>query len=103
MKTENELAVQGDRVTKDHRSPAGNNQDKSTAGKYLIAKGVKADDFNSYGARRGNHEVMIRGTFANIRLKNMLAPGTEGGVTLHLPDGEPMPIYDAAMRYAQEG
>jgi aconitate hydratase len=72
------------------------------AGKYLIAQGVKPSEFNSYGARRGNHEVMMRGTFANIRLRNQLAPGTEGGWTLHLPDGEQMSIYDAAMRYKKE-
>jgi aconitate hydratase len=92
----------GDSVTTDHISPAGSIPADSPAGKYLIANGVKPADFNSYGARRGNHEVMMRGTFANIRLRNQLAPGTEGGVTLHLPDESPMSIYDAAMRYQQE-
>jgi len=97
------LAVLGDSVTTDHISPAGSIPADSPAGKYLIAEGVQPADFNSYGARRGNHEVMMRGTFANIRLKNLLAPGTEGGVTRHLPDGVPMSIYDAAMRYQREG
>jgi aconitate hydratase len=96
------LAVLGDSVTTDHISPAGSIPADSPAGKYLIAKGVEPRDFNSYGARRGNHEVMMRGTFANIRLRNQLAPGTEGGWTRHLPDGEQMAIYDAAMRYKQE-
>src|SRR5213075_2275614 len=75
----------------------------SPAGRYLADLGIQRKDFNSYGSRRGNHEVIMRGTFANIRLRNQLAPGTEGGVTRHLPDGETMPIYDAAMRYAAEG
>jgi len=97
------LALLGDSVTTDHISPAGSIKRDSPAGLYLQEHGVQPRDFNSYGSRRGNHEVMMRGTFANIRLKNMLAPGTEGGATLHLPDGEAMPIYDAAMRYAQEG
>ncbi|HUN25810.1 MAG TPA: aconitate hydratase AcnA [Steroidobacteraceae bacterium] len=97
------LALLGDSVTTDHISPAGNISKSSPAAKYLIEQGVQPADFNSYGARRGNHEVMMRGTFANIRLRNLLAPGTEGGVTLHLPDGEPMSIYDAAMRYKSEG
>ena len=97
------LAVLGDSVTTDHISPAGSIPADSPAGKYLISKGVEPRDFNSYGARRGNHEVMMRGTFANIRLRNQLAPGTEGGWTRHLPDGEQMSIYDAAMRYKQEG
>jgi aconitate hydratase len=97
------LAVLGDSVTTDHISPAGSIKKDSPAGKYLIEHGVEPKDFNSYGSRRGNHEVMMRGTFANIRLRNQLAPGTEGGVTLHLPDEEQMPIYDAAMRYAEEG
>jgi len=97
------LALLGDSVTTDHISPAGNIGKNSPAGKYLIAHGVEPADFNSYGARRGNHEVMVRGTFANVRLRNRLAPGTEGGVTRHLPDGAEMTIYDAAMRYAQEG
>jgi aconitate hydratase len=97
------LAVLGDSVTTDHISPAGNIPADSPAGKYLIAHGVDPRDFNSYGARRGNHEVMVRGTLANIRLRNQLAPGTEGGWTRHLPDGEQMFIYDAAMKYQQEG
>jgi aconitate hydratase len=97
------LAVLGTSVTTDHISPAGSIQPDGPAGKYLIANGVKPSEFNSYGARRGNHEVMMRGTFANIRLRNQLAPGTEGGWTLHQPSGETMTIYDAAMRYKQEG
>ena len=97
------LAVLGHSVTTDHISPAGSIQPDGPAGKYLIANGVKPSEFNSYGARRGNHEVMMRGTFANIRLRNQLAPGTEGGWTLHQPSGEKMTIYDAAMRYEQEG
>ena len=97
------LAVLGHSVTTDHISPAGSIQPDGPAGRYLIEHGVKPVDFNSYGARRGNHEVMVRGTFANIRLRNQLAPGTEGGVTLHLPGGEAMSIYDAAMRYQKEG
>jgi aconitate hydratase len=96
------LAVLGDSVTTDHISPAGAIPPDSPAGKYLIAKGVAPKDFNSYGARRGNHEVMMRGTFGNIRLRNLLAPGTEGGWTTHLPGGEKMTIYDAAMRYKEE-
>jgi aconitate hydratase len=96
------LAVLGDSITTDHISPAGSIKLHSPAGKYLIAHGVEAKDFNSYGARRGNHEVMMRGTFANVRLKNLLAPGTEGGVTRHLPTGEPMTIFDAAMQYQEE-
>ena len=82
------LAVLGDSVTTDHISPAGSIKKDSPAGRYLTEHGVEPSDFNSYGSRRGNHEVMIRGTFANIRLRNQLAPGTEGGVTRHLPDGE---------------
>ncbi len=97
------LAVLGDSVTTDHISPAGSIAVDSPAGKYLVAKGVKPHEFNSYGARRGNHEVMMRGTFANIRLRNQLAPGTEGSWTLHLPDGEKMFIYDAAVKYREEG
>jgi aconitate hydratase len=97
------LALLGDSVTTDHISPAGNISKSSPAAKYLMAQGVQPVDFNSYGARRGNHEVMMRGTFANIRLRNLLAPGTEGGVTVHLPGGEPMSIYDAAMKYKAEG
>jgi len=97
------LAVLGDSVTTDHISPAGSIAVDSPAGKYLIAHGVKPHEFNSYGARRGNHEVMMRGTFANIRLRNQLAPGTEGSWTLHLPDGEKMFIYDASVKYREEG
>jgi aconitate hydratase len=96
------LAVLGDSITTDHISPAGNIKKDSPAGKYLTEHGIDAKDFNSYGSRRGNHEVMVRGTFANIRLKNQLAPGTEGGVTRHLPSGEGMSIYDAAMKYEKE-
>jgi len=97
------LAVLGDSITTDHISPAGSIKPASPAGKYLIAQGVQPQDFNSYGSRRGNHEVMMRGTFANVRLRNKLAPGTEGGVTRHLPDGAVMSIYDAAMKYKGEG
>jgi aconitate hydratase len=99
------LAIFGDSVTTDHISPAGSIKDTSPAGKYLIGNNVMKPDFNSYGARRGNHEVMMRGTFANVRIKNLMLPpkedGTrvEGGVTLFQPTGEPMPIYDAAMSY----
>ena len=96
------LAVLGDSVTTDHISPAGNIKEASPAGEYLKEHGVERKDFNSYGARRGNHEVMVRGTFANIRLRNQLAPGTEGGVTLFQPDGDEMTIYDAAMKYAED-
>jgi len=97
------LAILGDSVTTDHISPAGSIAVDSPAGKYLIAHGVKPHEFNSYGARRGNHEVMMRGTFANIRLRNQLAPGTEGSWTLHLPDGEKMFIYDASLQYREAG
>jgi len=97
------LALLGDSVTTDHISPAGSIPKDSPAGKYLIAQGVAPRDFNSYGARRGNHEVMVRGTLANIRLRNQLAPGTEGGWTVHLPDGAQMSIYDASMQYQREG
>jgi aconitate hydratase len=97
------LAVLGDSVTTDHISPAGSIKKDGPAGKYLIAHGVDAKDFNSYGARRGNHEVMVRGTFANVRLKNLLAPGTEGGVTRHMPDGAAMTIFAASEVYAREG
>jgi aconitate hydratase len=97
------LAVLGDSITTDHISPAGSIPPDSPAGKYLISRGVQPKDFNSYGARRGNHEVMMRGTFANIRLRNQLAPGTEGGWTVHQPGDESMTIYDAAMKYKQEG
>jgi aconitate hydratase len=97
------LAVLGDTVTTDHISPAGSIPVNSPAGQYLISRGVQPADFNTYGARRGNHEVMIRGTFANIRLKNMLVPGTEGGYTVYHPTGERMTIYEAAMRYQEAG
>jgi len=97
------LAILGDSVTTDHISPAGNIAADSPAGKYLISLGVKPGDFNSYGARRGNHEVMVRGTFANIRLKNLMVPGVEGGWTRHLPSGEKMFIYDASEKYLAEG
>lgn len=96
------LAYLGDSVTTDHISPAGSIPKESPAGKYLIEHGVAPEDFNSYGSRRGNHEVMMRGTFANIRIKNKLVPGTEGGWTVHIPSGEKMSIYDAAMRYKKE-
>ena len=97
------LAVLGDSITTDHISPAGNIKANSPAGKYLVAHGVDPKDFNSYGARRGNHEVMMRGTFANTRIKNQMVPGIEGGVTAYLPGGEVMPIYDAAMKYQEAG
>jgi aconitate hydratase len=97
------LAILGDSVTTDHISPAGSIPVDSPAGKYLIANGVKPHEFNSYGARRGNHEVMVRGTFANIRLRNQLAPGTEGGWTVYVPSSEKMSIYDAAVRYREAG
>jgi aconitate hydratase len=97
------LAALGDSVTTDHISPAGSIAKDSPAGKYLISLGVEPRDFNSYGSRRGNDRVMTRGTFANIRIRNLLAPGTEGGVTRHLPDGEVMSIFDAAMKYKAEG
>lgn len=93
----------GDSVTTDHISPAGNISPNSPAGIYLREMGVDRADFNQYGARRGHDEVMVRGTFANIRLRNQLAPGTEGGVTQHLPDGEEMTIFDASVRYRAEG
>jgi aconitate hydratase len=97
------LALLGDSITTDHISPAGSIKTDSPAGRYLRAHGVEPKDFNSYGSRRGNHEVMMRGTFANIRLKNLLVPGSEGGVTLHHPSGERLDIFDAAMRYRDEG
>jgi len=97
------LAVLGDSVTTDHISPAGSIKANGPAGKYLAEHGVKPVDFNSYGSRRGNHEVMVRGTFANVRLRNKLAPGTEGGVTRLLPEGEGMSIYDASVKYAERG
>jgi aconitate hydratase len=97
------LAVLGDSVTTDHISPAGSIKANGPAGKYLAAHGVKPADFNSYGSRRGNHEVMVRGTFANVRLRNKLAPGTEGGVTRLLPEGEQMSIFDASVKYSERG
>jgi len=97
------LAVLGDSVTTDHISPAGNIKANGPAGKYLSEHGVRPADFNSYGSRRGNHEVMVRGTFANVRLRNKLAPGTEGGVTRLLPEGEGMSIFDASVKYAERG
>ncbi len=97
------LAMLGDSVTTDHISPAGNIKAESPAGRYLLQHGVKPKDFNSYGSRRGNHEVMMRGTFANIRIRNEMVPGVEGGVTRHVPDNEHADIYDAAMRYQQDG
>ena len=97
------LALLGDSVTTDHISPAGSIKADSPAGRYLIEQGVRPADFNSYGARRGNHEVMVRGTFANIRLRNQMAPGTEGGWTLHQPGGELLTIYDASVRYQGAG
>ena len=97
------LALLGDSVTTDHISPAGSIPVEGPAGRYLISRGVDPKDFNSFGSRRGNHEVMTRGTFANIRLRNQLAPGTEGGWTRHQPDGEALSIYDAAMRYTEAG
>jgi aconitate hydratase len=97
------LAILGDSITTDHISPAGSIKKDGPAGQFLIGKGVGPVDFNSYGARRGNHEVMMRGTFANIRLKNEVAPGTEGGVTRYMPEGAPMSIYDASMKYQKAG
>jgi aconitate hydratase len=97
------LAIFGDSVTTDHISPAGSIKANSPAGKYLIENGVPVEDFNSYGSRRGNDRVMTRGTFANVRIKNLMVPGVEGGVTRHQPDGTQMPIYDAAMQYQKEG
>jgi aconitate hydratase len=97
------LCLLGDSITTDHISPAGSIKRDGPAGAYLVAHGVAPQDFNSYGARRGNHEVMVRGTFANVRLRNHLAPGTEGGVTRHLPGGALLSIFDAAMRYREEG
>ena len=97
------LAALGDSITTDHISPAGAIDPRSPAGRYLLGLGVSGADFNSYGARRGNHEVMVRGTFANPRLRNQLVPGVEGGVTVHLPSGERMSIYEAAVRYQAEG
>ena len=97
------LAVLGDSITTDHISPAGSIKADGPAGRYLVEHGVKKDDFNSYGSRRGNHEVMVRGTFANIRLRNQLAPGTEGGWTKHMPSGEVMSIFDASVKYIADG
>jgi aconitate hydratase len=97
------LALLGDSITTDHISPAGGIKADSPAGRYLLEQGVAIKDFNSYGSRRGNHEVMVRGTFANVRLRNQLAPGTEGGWTSHLPDGEVLSIYDASVKYRDEG
>jgi aconitate hydratase len=97
------LAIFGDSITTDHISPAGAIQPASPAGAYLRGRGVAAEDFNSYGARRGDHEVMVRGTFANVRIKNAMLPGVEGGLTVHQPDGERMGIYAAAERYRAEG
>ncbi|CAM4475413.1 aconitate hydratase AcnA [Paenibacillus tarimensis] len=97
------MALLGDSVTTDHISPAGNIKPDSPAGEYLLAHGVEKKDFNSYGSRRGHHEVMMRGTFANIRIRNQVAPGTEGGVTKYLPTGEVMSIYDASMKYQADG
>jgi aconitate hydratase len=97
------LALLGDSITTDHISPAGAFPEDGPAGRYLVSRGVSPADFNSFGSRRGNHEVMMRGTFANIRLRNQMAPGTEGGWTVHVPSGERMSIYDAATRYAEEG
>ncbi|PZU54405.1 MAG: aconitate hydratase, partial [Brevundimonas sp.] len=97
------LAIFGDSITTDHISPAGSIKKTSPAGVYLTNHGVEASEFNSYGARRGNHEVMMRGTFANIRIKNRITPDIEGGVTKHFPSGDVMSIYDAAMRYQSEG
>ncbi len=97
------LAILADSVTTDHISPAGSIKKDSPAGKYLVGHAVTPQDFNSYGARRGNHEIMMRGTFANIRIKNEMVPGTEGGVTKHIPSGEQLPIYDASMKYQKAG
>jgi aconitate hydratase len=97
------LLLLGDSITTDHISPAGSIKKSSPAGQYLLSHGVDVTDFNSYGSRRGNDEVMVRGTFANVRLRNLLAPGTEGGVTRHVPSGDAMSVYDAAVRYAKEG
>jgi aconitate hydratase len=97
------LALLGDSVTTDHISPAGSFKADHPAGKYLVSLGVKPKDFNSYGARRGNHEVMVRGTFANIRLKNFLVPGVEGGVTTHFPSNQQMSIFDASEKYQGDG
>jgi len=97
------LAILGDSITTDHISPAGAIQQSGPAGEYLTEYQVRPAEFNSYGARRGNHEIMMRGTFANIRIRNQMVPDTEGGVAKHLPSGEVMPIFEAAMRYQEEG
>jgi aconitate hydratase len=97
------LGIFGDSITTDHISPAGGIRATTPAGQYLQSHGVSIADFNTYGARRGNHEVMMRGTFANVRIKNLMVPGSEGGITIHYPSGEQLPIYDAAMRYEKEG
>jgi aconitate hydratase len=97
------LVVLGDSVTTDHISPAGSISPGSPAGKYLVEHEVERKDFNSYGSRRGNHEVMVRGTFANVRLRNLMVPGSEGTVTVHVPSGEELTIYDASERYLAEG
>ena len=97
------LGIFGDSVTTDHISPAGAIKQTSPAGQYLISRGVKPVDFNSYGSRRGNDLVMTRGTFANVRIKNLMVPGVEGGVTIYYPDKEQLPIYDAAVRYRESG
>ena len=97
------LVVLGDSVTTDHISPAGSIKADSPAGHYLVEHGVEPRDFNSYGARRGNHEVMVRGTFANVRMRNLLVPGSEGTVTVHVPSGEQTTIFDASRRYLDEG
>jgi aconitate hydratase len=97
------LAIFGDSVTTDHISPAGSIKPTAPAGVYLQERGVSIEEFNSYGSRRGNDRVMVRGTFANVRIKNLMAPGTEGGVTIHYPSGEKMSIYDAAMKYQAAG
>jgi aconitate hydratase len=96
------LGIFGDSVTTDHISPAGAIKATSPAGKYLVSRGVKPEDFNSYGSRRGNDLVMTRGTFANVRIKNLMVPGVEGGVTVHYPDGEQMSIFDAATKYQKD-
>src|SRR5207245_1951739 len=96
------LGVFGDSVTTDHISPAGAIKASSPAGQYLISRGIEPADFNSYGSRRGNDLVMTRGTFGNVRIKNLMAPGTEGGVTIHYPDGKQMSIFDAAMLYQKD-
>jgi aconitate hydratase len=103
IKNANLLALLGDSITTDHISPAGAIKADSPAGHYLTENGVERIDFNSYGSRRGNHQVMMRGTFANVRLRNLMAPGTEGGITTYIPTGEEMSIYDASMKYQESG